>query len=250
MAAQKRWKSKRGPLPLPYVFLITLVLFTFSTSASLWVINKNVKPTLLGYAHAETKKIATMVINKAINKKVASVMDINDIIETDPASPSTTKLNTKIINRVMAETTNLVQLNLKEAERGNLQALELLSDVEIEAEETENAEGIVYSVPLGQVTNNALLGNLGPKIPIRFHAIGDVITNVKSNVKPYGINNAYVEVFIEVEVNVQIIVPFATEMATVKQDIPVAMGMIRGEVPNFYNNGGDMSPAIELPTNK
>lgn len=250
MAAQKRWKSKRGPLPLRYVLLITLVLFTFSTAASLWVINKNVKPTLIGYARAETKKIAALVINKAINKKVASVMDINDIIESDPNNPSTTKLNAKIINRVMAETTNLVQLNLKEAERGNLQALELLSDVEVETDKEDKTEGIVYYVPLGQVTNNVLLGNLGPKIPVRFHAIGQVTSNVKSNVKSYGINNAYVEVFIEVEVNVQIIVPFATEMTTVIQDVPVAMGMIRGEVPDFYNSGKDMSPAIELPSKK
>ncbi|MFK2826492.1 sporulation protein YunB [Bacillus sp. B190/17] len=250
MAAQKRWRSKRGPLPLRYVFLITLVLFTFSTAASLFIINKNVKPTLIGYAHAETKKIAAMVINKAINKKVASVMDINDIIEADPNNPSTTKLNAKIINRVMAETTNLVQLNLKEAEKGNLQALELWSDVEIETEEEEKAEGIVYYVPLGQVTNNALLGNLGPKIPVRFHAIGEVTSNIKSNIKPYGINNAYVEVFIEVKVNVQIIVPFATEMTTVTQDIPVAMGMIHGDVPDFYNSGGGMSPSIEWPSKK
>ncbi|WP_232713510.1 sporulation protein YunB [Bacillus xiapuensis] len=250
MAAARKWKAKRGPLPLPYVLLITLILFSFSTAVSLWLINKNVKPTLIGYAQTETRKIAAMVISKAINKKVAHVMDINDIIETVPGDTTTTKFNTKIINRVMAETTNLVQLNLKEAERGNLQALELVSDVEIENEETENSEGIVYSVPLGQVTNNALLGNLGPRIPVRFHAIGDVKSNVKTQVKPYGINNAFVEVFIEIEVGVQIIVPFATELTTVKQDIPVAMGMIHGEVPEFYNGSGQGgNPSIQLPAN-
>lgn len=249
LAARRKWKAKRGPLPLRYVFLITFFLFVFSTAGSLWVINENVKPVLMDYARAETKKIAALVINKAINKKVASVMDINDIIETDPDNPGTTKLNAKIINRVMAETTNLVQMNLKEAEKGNLESLELLSDVDIETEESESEEGIVYSIPLGQVTNNALLGNLGPKIPIRFHAIGEVTSNVKSNVEPYGINNAYVEVYIQVEVNVQIIVPFATEMTTVVQDIPVAMGMIQGDVPNFYNGGGDVSPSIEVPSN-
>ncbi|MBM7648558.1 sporulation protein YunB [Bacillus ectoiniformans] len=247
MAAPRKWKTKRGPLPLQYVLLITLILFTFSTASSLWIINESVKPTLLSYAETETRRIAAMVISKAINKKIAHVIDINDIIETVPGDTTTTKFNTEIINRVLAETTNLVQLNLKEAEKGNLQALELLADVEIENEETENSEGIVYTIPLGQVTNNALLGNLGPKVPIRFHAIGDVKSDVKSNVKPYGINNAYVEVFIEVEVSVQIIVPFATKVTTVKQDIPVAMGLIHGQVPNFYNGGGNTSPSITVP---
>ncbi|WP_338750978.1 sporulation protein YunB [Bacillus sp. FJAT-52991] len=251
MAAQRKWKSRRGPLPLRYVMLITLILFSFSTAFSLWMINKNIKPTLIGYAKTETRKIASMVISKAVNKKMVNVMDINDVIETDPGPPSITKLNTEIINRVLAETTNLVQLNLKEAEKGNLEVLELISDVEIENEGTKNMEGIVYYIPLGQVTNNALLGNLGPQIPIRFHAVGDVSSNVKTKVKPYGINNAYVEVFIELEVNVQIIVPFATEYSTVKQDIPVAMGLIKGEVPNFYNGGGGggsgANPSFELP---
>ncbi|WP_342753906.1 hypothetical protein [Bacillus sp. PK3_68] len=69
MAAQKRWRSKRGPLPLRYVFLITLVLFTFSTAASLWIINKNVKPTLIGYAHAETKKLLLWSLIKQLTKR-------------------------------------------------------------------------------------------------------------------------------------------------------------------------------------
>ncbi|WP_238941906.1 sporulation protein YunB [Bacillus sp. REN10] len=247
MAAQKKWKSRRGPLPLRYVMLITFVLFSFSTAFSLWIINENIKPTLMGYAKTETKNIASMVISKAVNKKIANVMDINDIIETEPGPPPVTKLNTEVINRVLAETTNLVQLNLREAEKGNLEVLELLSDVEIESEETKKLEGIVYYIPLGQVTNNALLGNLGPQVPIRFHAVGNVNSNVKTKMKPYGINNAYVEVFIELEVNVQIIVPFATEYSTVKQDIPVAMGIIKGEVPKFYNNGGEGGASFDLP---
>ena len=34
--------------------------------------------------------------------------------------------------------------------------------------------GVAYSVPLGRVTDNTLLSNLGPDIPIEFSAIGDV----------------------------------------------------------------------------
>jgi len=246
-------KPRRGPLPLRYVFLITFVFFIISTVGSLWVINNGLKPTLVSYAESQTRKIATMVISKAINKKIANSIEMNDIIETVPDESgngsTVTKFNTEIINRVLAETTNLVQLNLKEAERGNLQALELLSDVEIDSERTRNSEGIVYTVPLGQATNNALLGNLGPKIPVRFNAIGSVASDVKTNVKPYGINNAFVEVSVQVKVDVQIIIPFATKVTTIKQDIPVASAMIRGEVPQFYNNGGDTSPSIEVPVN-
>ncbi|MDQ0215158.1 sporulation protein YunB [Oikeobacillus pervagus] len=247
----RRYRPRKGPLPFRYVLIITFMIFVFSTIASLWIINEGIKPTLVTYAETQTKAIAAKVISKAVNKKVANAIDINDIIETVPSGDgkgtTVTKFNTEIINRVLGETTTLVQLNLKEAERGNLQALELLSDVEIENKKMEKSEGIVYSVPLGQATNNALLGNLGPRVPIRFNAIGNVRSDVKSNVKPYGINNAFVEVSIRVQVNVQIIVPFATKMTTVEQDIPVAMGIIEGGVPQFYNGGSNQAPTLTVP---
>ena len=37
----------------------------------------------------------------------------------------------------------------------------------------------MINIPLGQVTGNSILGNLGPKIPVRFNLIGDALTDVK-----------------------------------------------------------------------
>ncbi|WP_191992207.1 sporulation protein YunB [Peribacillus tepidiphilus] len=242
----------KGPLPIRYVFLLTFVFFFLSTAGGLFVINKGIQPTLMNYAESQTRKIASLVISNAINKKIANVIDLNDIIEIVPNNNNGTskiKFNTEIINRVNTETVNLVLMNLKEAEQGNLSSLEYLTDVEMDLEEGKKAEGIVFFVPLGQATNNALLGNLGPKIPVKFNAIGDVRSNVIPKVKPYGINNAYVEIIIHIEVNVQIIIPFATEVYTITQDIPVAMVNIEGQVPQFYNGGGDANPSFELPSN-
>ncbi len=42
----------------------------------------------------------------------------------------------------------------------------------------EDARRSCLFCPLGQATEIPLLGNLGPKIPIRFHVIGDVQANV------------------------------------------------------------------------
>ncbi|HYK72486.1 MAG TPA: sporulation protein YunB [Pseudoneobacillus sp.] len=243
--------SRRGPLPFRYVFLLTFVFFTFSTASGLWVIDKGIEPTLMAYAETQTKKIATLVISKAINKRIVNGMNINDIIETTNTAENgpMVKLNTEIINRVMSETQTLIHMNIKEAEKGNLESLEYITDVEIDMEESKKSKGIVYEVPLGQATNNALLGNLGPKIPVRFNAVGEVEVNPRTELKPFGINNAWIAVYIEVKVDVQIIVPFATKVTTVTQDIPVAMGTIPGKVPQFYNGaGGDGSgPSIELP---
>jgi sporulation protein YunB len=245
----KKYKPRRGPLPFRYVFLLTFVFFMFSTAGGLWIINEGLKPTLVSYAETQTSRIGTLVINKAVSKKIANVMDINEVTqETDAPDGGRgyRKFNTEIITRVQNEIVNLVQLNLKEAERGNLKDLEFLTEVEIDEDGTEE-EGIVFSVPLGQATNNALLGNLGPKIPVRFNAIGDVVSDVKTDVEEFGINNALVKVYIHVQVNVQIIIPFATKTQTIEQDVLVAMGLMEGEVPQFFNSGGDSAPSIEVP---
>ena len=204
----------------------------------------------MNYAESQTRKIATLVINKAINKKIANGMDNDKVIEfvpVDGGSSTVVKFNTEIINRVKAETTNLVQMNLKEAERGNLTALEMLSDVEIVTDDEDREEGIIYYIPLGQATNNALLGNMGPMIPVKFNAIGDVTADIVWETEEHGINNSLVNVSVRVKVNVQIIIPFATEIATVQEDIPIGSFYYPGKVPQFYNGGGDASPAIQLP---
>ncbi|MDZ5472137.1 sporulation protein YunB [Bacillus sp. 31A1R] len=241
---------RRGPLPFRYVFLLTFIFFIFSTAAGLWVINEGLKPTLVSYAESQTRKIASLVINKAINKKIANVMDINEIIRKDPET-SLTIFDAEKINRVMGETSDLVLSHIKKAESGDLAALESITDIEIETDDSKSGNGIVYYVPMGQATNNALLGNLGPKIPVRFNAIGDIETNVETITKEIGINNIYVEVIIKLKVNVQIIIPFATKVTTYKQDIPVAIGILEGEVPQFYNGSGQGgTPSLELPVNQ
>jgi sporulation protein YunB len=242
--------QRRGPLPFRYVVLLTFVFFSLSTALGLWMVNKGLKPTLISYAESQTRKIATLVISNAINKKIANDMDIEKIIEPVQGQEGISKLNAEIVNRVKAETTHLVQKNLKQAESGDLSELELLTDVEFEKSNKDDEEGIVYYVPLGQATNNALLGNLGPRIPIRFTAIGDVRSDVKTSIKDFGINNAYVQVYVNLTVNVQIIIPFATKVTTISENVPVGMFIMKGNVPQYYNNGGKGEPAIQLPGKK
>ncbi|TFD95906.1 sporulation protein YunB [Jeotgalibacillus sp. R-1-5s-1] len=238
------------PLSVRAVWIISFVLFGGMTITGLFLINTGIKPTLMVYAESQTQKIGALVISKAVNKEIANVMDINEIIENVPTDSSemiTTKFNTEIINRVMSETTELVQGQLRAIERGDTSVLKSLTELDIEVEDAGDMEGIVYTVPLGQATGNALLGNLGPRVPIRFHAVGSVTSNIRSDITEFGINNAFVVINIDLNVRVQIIVPFATEVTTIRQDIPVAMGLIQGQVPEIYNMGEGMSPSLEVP---
>jgi sporulation protein YunB len=239
---------KRGPLPFRYVMLLSFVFFLLSTAMGIWLVNKGIEPSLMRYAESKTKQIASQVINKAINKKT---VEVGDVIAVEPgqngAQPSAS-LKTEVINQKLSEITSEIQKNLNAAEKGDLSSLERLTDVDIEVETKQREDGIVWNVPLGQATNMALLGNLGPKIPVRFHAIGEVRPDVKIDPKPMGINNTWIDVAIHLEVSVQIITPFATEITKLEQKIPVGGRLIQGEVPQFYNNGGSgITPSIQIP---
>ena len=113
---------------------ILIGLFILSVAGVFYVVNYRLTPTYLDYAEVQTNKIASMVISKAINSRTANVLDVNDIIEEVPSTNGstnmvTTKFNTEIINRVLADTNSLVQAHLEQAEKGNLSSLPYLDDI-------------------------------------------------------------------------------------------------------------------------
>ncbi|WP_243387753.1 sporulation protein YunB [Bacillus kexueae] len=240
---------KKGPLPFRYVFLLTFVFFMFSTAAGLWVINKGIEPTLKSIAETETRRIATLVINNAINKHINDEVDPDKlvVIEKDEnGKVSHFEFNAQTVNKVQTQITQKVQRNLREAEKGNIDILDI-PEIDIKKEGEPEEEGIIYYIPLGQATNNALLGNLGPRVPVRFYVIGSVDSNVEKSIVEYGINNAVIEISVHVKVDVQVVIPFATSITTVENTIPIDYIGVQGEVPDFYNGSGNANPSIELP---
>ena len=47
--------------------------------------------------------------------------------------------------------------------------------------------GATMAVPFGRVTDNALLGNIGPDIPIHFTPVGHVNTDIKQKLSRMGL---------------------------------------------------------------
>ena len=84
------------------------------------------------------------------------------------------------------------------------------------------------------VFGNSLLSNIGPKIKIRLSLLGDITSNIETEVKPYGINNAYIEMRIYLEVTARIILPFVSEKVVISNVIPISMNVVQGSVPDGY----------------
>ena len=202
----------------------------------------------MSVAKSETINLATLVINDAIDQQIEQA-ESEDLFRSIPNTEGSNNIqfDTDKINKKQTEIVALIQKNIKEVEEGNTSVLESYSDVQIESGKTKKTDRVSYSVPLGRVTDNILLANFGPDIPIEFSAIGDVQSDVKTKVVEFGINGGVIEVYIEVKVNIEIIIPLATDTTTVTRNIPIGMGVFRGDVPQFFNGSGNSAPSIQLP---
>ncbi|VDG98746.1 sporulation protein YunB [Lysinibacillus sphaericus] len=244
MQVPKKRKPKRRWLKLIIPALLLTIIVSF------YYLNMKLKPVYMNYAEVQTRKIAAHVISQAIQSRSTSVLDANDVllnIPNDSNETVTLKVDAETINQVMAEMHQLVEEHLDRAESGDLEMLPQSDGIKFDTEEMEKHGGVVFFVPIGQVADIPLLGNLGPKIPIRFHIVGDVHADVDTKLTEYGINNVYMEVNMELTVNVQIIIPIATKQSTVVQQIPIAIGIIQGVVPQIYTKGGQSPANIEVP---
>ncbi|MBB6453452.1 sporulation protein YunB [Salirhabdus euzebyi] len=248
-------QRRSGPPPVGHVFAITLIVFLVMIFFSLWLIDKGLKPTLMEIAETEIRQVARDAINQAMSKKMTEDLQSDEVIdiETDNDGNITTLgWNPVVINRVQRNATYRVRNYLNNVERG-IANPETSLDIEGEDNGGLEAESLnqlpAYTeIPLGQATNNALLANLGPKIPIRFTVIGDVQTDKKIEVREYGINGALVDLSIDLKVTVRIVVPFSTEEEEVSQNIFYDSRVIMGEVPDFYGGGGnDRGPQVTVP---
>ncbi len=236
---KRNWKQK---LVLLIIFLFLVLFFIFR------ILHKRVSPILLAYATHESKKIATFLINDAISKKVVEELTTENLFlltKNDNGEIVSIDFNSVIVNKILSLTTNTVEISLRYVEQGRFEELEL-SDTLLVQYEDSFKKGNFYEVPLGVVFNNSLLSNLGPKVPVKINLVGNIISGVETKVTNYGINNAMIEVYVHLQVNLQVILPFLSDTIQIDTLVPIAMKLIQGNVPEYYA-GNLSSPLLSIP---
>lgn len=114
--------------------------------------------------------------------------------------------------------------------------------------ESENFTGYRLDIPLGYISNNPLLMNLGPKLPIKIEIADVALGNVSTKVESFGINSALVKVFLEIYLKTSILYPFETIEETSTFYSLLSSKIISGTVPDFYNGSiTTKSEEIKLP---
>ena len=102
----------------------------------------------------------------------------------------------------------------------------------------KTSDGILFTVSIGSATGNPFFANIGPKIPLNLQTIGDATAEITTNITEYGVNNALIEVSIQLEATTIIQMPFLSKEVTVRNTIPLTMEIIQGTIPGYYLNYG------------
>lgn len=228
---------------------IIIILLLISILVVFKIFNRFAKPIFMTYAKSETKKLATLIINNAVSKQVSENLTVDNLFNiTNDKNGNITSINfnSVIVNKVLTTTTSSVELNLRYIQNGQVDLLEIPNDVLISYDKEKLKKGIVYEMPFGVIFNNSILTNISPKIPVKLNLIGSITSQIDTKITNYGINNALIEVYINLELDLQVILPFVSDKTTVKTSVPVAIKLIQGSVPNYYSNGLS-SPSISIP---
>lgn len=219
----KRYKKKK----ISSYISFGLIMIVISLICSFLVIDyfaKKSNEILLPMAESQTRKVVAMIINAACDESLIG----DNLYEINRDSNDEIKMITynsfevtKLINEVTANIENMIMdvENGKMNYYGNTEGLD---------------GGVIAEIPFGVIFGNSMLSNVGPKIKLRLNLLGDITSNIETEVKPYGINNAYVEVRITLTVTARIILPFVSEKVVISNVIPISMNIVQGSIPEAY----------------
>lgn len=217
-----RWQRRgRRMLAVAVVLLGVLGMLFF-------IVERQVQPTLMLIAQAKAEQAAKLAISDAVTKRLSQQgVDFNQIVRMEKDNDGTIRavnFNLNEYSRIVGETTSRIQNRLREFERENVET----------------------SIPLGLATKNVFLEHIGPQIPVTFTPIGAVKTRLETGMKEAGINMVLVTVYIYVQVDLRVIIPFATDQQTVTTRLPITEALLVGKVPDYLYDNSAGKPDVPM----
>ncbi len=250
MRAHFKQKKKFALMKKSNIIILLVILIMMGVISLFYYSDKKITPVIMEYAKNQAGRIATLVINQAITSEIADKINLDDLFinsKDNNGNIVSIDFNPIAVNKMLSMVTSSVEEYLRNLEDGNVEELGLSNSVLSHYNINKLKQGIIYEVPTGVVFSNSILYNLGPKVPVRLSLIGDIVSNIETKVTNYGINNALVEVIIHISVVEQVMLPVSTNKITVSTNVPVAMKLVQGVVPNYYASGATNSRTFTVP---
>lgn len=207
---RQRFRKKSGFLSF---FILCTILFIIIEGFIFT--ERKLRPALMAIAVIKANAVATDAVNEAILNHVASGVMYHDLIKTKQDEHGRivmAQLNAMEANRIMAATT--------------IAAREALTDLEARS----------IRIPLGEVMDSYFFAARGPKISVKMIPMGRVNSKLVDSFETAGINQTRHKIYLHVDTEVQIVIPFNVDLVNVITAVPVTDNVYIGEVPGTVIN--------------
>lgn len=224
---------------------IIIITIIFCVLILLNIIKQRLNNILEELVKSETTNISTYLISEAVNENINKDIEINKLLSTvlnNKEEIVSVDFNTVEVNKYLVNLNKNILTNLKQLEHGNLENLD--SNI-FYSEKLDNR--FIYYIPYGIISDNSLLSNIGPKMPIKISLSGSVKSNINTEIKEYGINNSILKISINVEIKMRIVLPFISDEVKIKNEIPLVVKLINGSIPEVY--GGNYAISSPITSN-
>ncbi len=205
--------SRKNKITLIILIIITLIWSTF-----LWIDNE-LRPTLFAIAENKINRHATTIISRTVENTVREqgkeALRVHTILDERGkvilVQPDTTQYNA-----ITAGITNDIETELS-----------ALADIPV-------------NIPLGQLSGISFLAGRGPEIPIYMKPTGKISVQSQNRFEHIGINQTKHSMYLDIMIDIRIIIPFTEKTTTVQTTIPLTEYIVVGDVPQTY---------VEIPHN-
>lgn len=193
-----------------------IIIIILSLVMAIMIINyfyDKFNKVILPLAEAETKKYMVEIINDATN----NIKFDKSLFKIEKGNDN----KIEMINYNSYEATALIN-----SVTNNIQN-KLNNDL-------HNNKYIIAKIPLGIIFKNSLVRNFGPIINVKMKTIGNVLSELETEVKPYGINNAVVMVRVRLSGEARVILPVLSKEIKLENVIPLSINIVNGNIPEAY----------------
>ena len=201
------------------IFFFTYILFI---GYSKFVSNR-----LIDIAHVKLNEFMDYFLSNKVNYDLFKGDYLKDIIVINKNSDGEILYVSYDMDRsykVLDLVTKELEKNINDLENGNVGNTQNISG---------GKNGVLLKLPMF-IGNNAIISNLGPKIYVPINFVGSILTNLKTKITDYGINNALVEIYVTVKLSTNIISPTSSKEMVIDYDALIASVVVNGRVPSVY----------------
>lgn len=99
-------------------------------------------------------------------------------------------------------------------------------------------------IPFGIILGETIFSNIGPNINLTIIPIGNYKCDIVTEISEYGINNSLFEIFINIKMKIEALVPLNKVDTEVICNIPIVIHILQGDVPRYYYNTDKLIPDV------